>query len=208
MAIIFQFLLQLGLLILVFQFGFTLILMLGSAAFAVARLWTTGFVVLRAIQAYFLGALVALVSLFFVEFVGPNELKTTLPIIGGLVVFFTLVKSVASLRRDALRNENVQMLYASRFDGLFPFIGGGLFLVFYFSPALAANDATIWIFDTIGWIQRLPMIGWIVGGVAALYMLSTIIGAFLQIAYFGAAIALAFGALVGRSVRPRLERDE
>jgi len=100
-------------------------------------------------------------------------------LLGLLVLFTTLAGSSARAQAQAERDLNYIMLQYLRFDGVLIIITCVYYVAAVLFPWLARNLVTDSLFKTAVWLLDLPVIGFVVGIVAAIATLKMILaGAF------------------------------
>ncbi len=134
--------------------------------------------IVKAFGTYLLASLTALLTLTAIEDAG--VIKTVLyPLIGGVILFMSYASYAYEASKQAQMDFNYEMMDNLKYDGSFMIGAVSLFLITLFFPAIANNSLIEWLFEAIGWVYELPVIGWIVKIVGVLIVINIIFHGFL-----------------------------
>jgi hypothetical protein len=99
--------------------------------------------------------------------------------IGLFVLFITYSNNYFQVRKDARESMDSELLEKIQKENLFDITLIVAILIFYifilFNFSISSNFLVTWVFNTIGWIYHLPIIGNLIGFFGILYILSLFI---------------------------------
>lgn len=200
---IFQFLVFLGIINIVFGFIWKWVFVLPSAILFTAIKFNRGMLIVKAFGAYLLISLTALATLLALQDTESGWQLLFFPIVGAFVLLMGFASNAYEQRKQARMNYDyhsiAQIERDSWFDVVLMFGSLVLFVLTLFIPAISANPLNEWLFDVIWWAYELPVIGWIIGIGGVLFMLSII--------WHGLVMTLMLGGLAYSKIKGGPKND-
>jgi len=169
---VFQYLLSIAVIQLVFGFLWTWIALLFVVPLLLVRLpMPLVSVLTKAVGYYFMASLTVVVTLGQME--RNPELQYLFPVLGGIMLFFAATSAWYETEKAARENYDYEKLQNTRHDwivylALIPF-----YVLSLFFPAIVVNSKNAWFLSVIQWAWDLPILGWIIGLFAFFLVLST-----------------------------------
>ena len=200
---IFQFLIFLGIINIVFGFIWKWVFVLPSAILFTAIKFDRGMLLVKAFGAYLLISLTALATLLALQDVEGGWQLLFFPIVGAFVLFMGFASNAYEQRKQARMNYDYHMMAQierdSWFDIVLMFGSLVLFVLILFIPIISANPLNKWLFNVIWWAYELPVIGWLIGIGGVLFMISII--------WYGLLMMLMLGGSVYSKVKGEAKND-
>jgi len=197
---IFQFLIFLGIINIVFGFVWKWVFVLPSALlFAVLKL-SKGMLLVKAFGAYLLISLTALTTLAALQDASSIWKLIFFSLVGMFVLLMGFGSIAYEQRKQARMNFDLALMEQLErnawFDSILIIAAPILYVLILFLPTIALNPVTGWLFGVIGWVYGLSVIGWLIGIGGILFMLSTIFNGFMMLLVFGGVI---YGKIKGEA---------
>lgn len=194
---IFQFLVFLGIINIVFGFVWKWVFVLPSAIFFTAIKFDRGMLLVKAFGAYLLISLTALSTLLALQDTESGWQLLFFPIVGAFVLFMGFASNSYEQRKQARMEHDYRLMAQierdSWFDVVLMFGSLVLFVLILFIPVISANPLNEWLFDVVWWAYELPVIGWLIGIGGFLFMLSII--------WYGLLMTLMLGGLAYSKIK-------
>lgn len=175
---IFQFLIYLGIINIVFGFVWKWLFALPGAIIFTALNFDRGILLLKALGAYMLISLVSFLTLIASQDTESVWYLLFFTVVGAFVLFMSFASNAYEQRKQASLEYDFQMMSQIErnawFDAILMFSSPAIFVIILFAPAIAANPLNVWLFDLVMWAYDLPFIGWLIGIGGILFMLGII----------------------------------
>lgn len=177
---IFQFLVYLGVVQILFGFIWKWAFVLPISFLFVFLKMDKGAYFMKALGAYLLVSLTARLALTSLAtpiiFQGrpPSSLFVVLPLIGGFVLYMGLGKTSYEAHKQAVAEYDYGSLKILQYDGFFIIGALLLYVVVLFVPSIGINPLTQWLIGVMEWIYNLPIIGWLVGVGAIIFLINIV----------------------------------
>lgn len=182
---IFQFLILLGIINIVFDFVWKWLFVLPAAILFTVIKFDQGILILKSFGAYLLISLTALETMFALTDIDVGLKFLFFPIVGALVLFTGFASNAYEQRKQAATSHDYNLINQINrnawFDTVLMFGSVILFVLILFVPGIAVNFLTEWLFNLIWWVYELPVIGWMIGFGGVLFMINTLWYGFLMI---------------------------
>ena len=175
---IFQFLIFLGIINIVFGFVWKWIVALPGAIVFTLIKFEKGVLIIKVFGAYLLVSLTAMTTLAAVQ-----NAESWWPLIGfPLIAIFVLYLGFASnayeQQKQARMENDYQLMKQLNENSLFDMtltLGSIiLFILILFIPSISYNSLNVWLFNVIRWAYDLPVIGWIIAIGGIFFMINII----------------------------------
>lgn len=190
---IIKFIFYIGIINIVFSFIWKWIFVVPAAIFFTLINFDKGMIVVKAFGAYLLISLLGILSLGFIEENIVSD-KIYLIIIGSFMIYMILSNTFYEARKKALIEYNYELLERLNKEEIFNIlilICSIIYFIYTFiNPMVAINSLTYFLFKTIDWAVRLPILGILLSIGGIIYLLSTI---WFGICYFIVLISLVIG---------------
>lgn len=200
---IFQFLIFLGIINIVFGFVWKWVFVLPSAILFTAIKFDRGMLLVKAFGAYLLISLTALATLLALQDTESGWQLLFFPIVGAFVLFMGFASGAYEQRKQARMNYDYHLMSQIErdfwFDVVLMFGSLVLFVLIIFVPAISANPLNEWLFGVVWWAYELPVIGWLIGIGGVLFMLSII--------WHGLVMTLMLGGLAYSKIKGEPKND-
>jgi hypothetical protein len=172
---IFAFIIFLGIINIVFGFIWKWVFVLPSALlFTVIKL-DRAMLLVKAFGAYLLISLTALATLLFLQDVSGGWKLFVFPFVGAFVLFMGFSSNAYEQRKQAHMSSDYLLISQIERDAWFDLVlmfgSLVLYILILFIPAIAVNPMNDWLFRTIQWAYKLPVIGWLIGIGGVFFML-------------------------------------
>jgi hypothetical protein len=175
---ILQFLFYLGVINIIFGFIWKWVFVLPTSILFTLINFNYGMRLVKVFGTYMLVSLMAILTL---TALGESSSVLTLifyPLIGGFILFMGFAGNSYEARKEAGASMDWEMLQRldqeSGFEAVLMLGAITSYLVMLFVPSIAINNLTIWLFNVIDWAFNLPIIGWLIGIVGVMLLLSII----------------------------------
>lgn len=190
---IIKFIFYIGIINIVFSFIWKWIFVVPAAIFFTLINFDKGMIVVKAFGAYLLISLLGILSLGFIEENIVSD-KIYLIIIGSFMIYMILSNTFYEARKKALIEYNYELLERLNKEEIFNIlilICSIIYFIYTFiNPMVAINSLTYFLFKTIDWAVRLPILGILLSIGGIIYLLSTV---WFGICYFIFLISLLIG---------------
>jgi len=190
---LFQYIFYLGIIIIIFGFLWRWIFVVPAAVLFSLIKSNYGMKFVALIGSYLFASLSVILTLTAI-----SEATHYYPLIYSVVGFFVLFMSYScnqyEARKNALLSGNYQIRKVneeSNFEAVLSLMVLMLYVIGLFLPFLVVNPVSLWLFGVIGWIYKIPILGWLIGFGGALFLLSIII-------YGIVALVLLIKSLIGK----------
>jgi len=190
---ILKFIFYVGIINIVFSFIWKWVFVVPAAIFFTLINFDKGMIVVKAFGAYLLISLLGILSLGFIE---DNIItdKIYLIIIGSFMIYMILSNNFYETRKKALIEYNYELLERLNNDEIYNILilicSIIYFIYIFINPMVAINSLTSFLFKTIDWAVRVPILGILLSIGGIIYLLSTV---WFGICYFIVLISLLFG---------------
>jgi hypothetical protein len=199
---IFQFLIFLGIINIVFGFVWKWVFVLPSAILFTAIKLDRGMLLVKAFGAYLLISLTALGTLLALQDTQSGWQLLFFPIVGAFVLFMGFASGAYEQRKQARTDYDYHLMNKIERDSWFDvvlMIGSlALFVLILFIPTISVNPLNEWLFDVVWWAYELPVIGWLIGIGGVLFMLGII--------WHGLIMTLMLGGLTYSKIKGELKK--
>ena len=167
-----EYIFYLGIIHIVFGFLWKWVFVLPVVALFTLIKFNKGIYLVKTFGYYLLVSLIAILTLSTIE--GKSGIGSLIiyPLIGVFTIYMATASGVHEAEKQASMEYDYETLSLLRYDGLFILGAVILFIVTLFVPAIAVNLLTQWLFGVIDWGYNLPVIGWIVRILGALFLLN------------------------------------
>jgi hypothetical protein len=200
---IFQFLVFLGIINIVFGFVWKWVFVLPSAILFTAIKFDRGMLLVKAFGAYLLISLTALATLLALQDTESGWQLLFFPIVGAFVLFMGFASNAYEQRKQARMSYDYQLMAQIERDSWFDIVlmlgSLVLFVLILFIPVISANPLNEWLFDVVWWAYELPVIGWLIGIGGVLFMLGII--------WHGLVMTLMLGGLAYSKIKGEPKND-
>ncbi|MCK9375965.1 MAG: hypothetical protein M0P73_07435 [Syntrophobacterales bacterium] len=190
---IIKFIFYVGIINIVFSFIWKWIFVVPAAIFFTLINFDKGMIVVKAFGAYLLISLLGILSLGFIEENIISD-KIYLIIIGSFMIYMILSNTFYEARKKALVEYNYELLERLNREEIFNILiiicSIIYFIYIFIDPMVAINSLTYFLFKTIDWAVKLPILGILLAIGGIIYLLSTV---WFGICYFIFLISLLFG---------------
>lgn len=177
---IFQFLILLGIIKIVFDYLEKLLSFLSAILFTLVK-FVRGMHLVKILMAYLFVSIIGLATLFALQDIGSGWQFVFFPIIGAVLLFidfgnnvlFTDFKNTAHKSKEQLSHTyryspEVKILRESALiDVVIMYSSVGIFLLILFIPIIATNPLTNWLFMIMRraheLVNKIPIISWLIG---------------------------------------------
>ena len=170
----FEYIFYLGIINIVFNFIWKWVFMLPFAFLFVFLKFDKGVYFAKAFGIYLLVSLTAILTLKALETNSSIWSLFLFSFVGLFVLFIGLVESSYEAQKVVGANFDHDIRRQLQYDKFFLVAAPLLFIIILFIPAIAVNSVTIWLFNVIGWVRSLPIIGWLLGFGGMLVLLGVI----------------------------------
>jgi hypothetical protein len=174
---IIKFIFYVGIINIVFSFIWKWIFVLPAAIFFTLINFDKGMLLVSAFGVYLLVSLLGILSLGFIEENIISD-KIYLIIIGSFMIYMILSNNFYEVRKKALIEYNYELLERLNKEEIFNIIllicSIIYFSYIFFNPYVAINSLTYFLFKTIDWAARLPILGFLLGIGGIIYLLNTV----------------------------------
>lgn len=175
---IFQFLIFLGIINIVFGFVWKwTAALLGAVIFSLVK-FEKGALIIKTFGAYLLVSLTALTTLSAVQNSDSGWALLFYPLIGIFVIYMGFASNAYEQQKQARQNMDYQLMKQlsqnSTFEMILTLGSVFLYILALFMPAISFNPLNKWLFDIIMWAFDLPIIGWIIGIGGIFFMVNII----------------------------------
>lgn len=178
---IFQFLIFLGIINIIFSFIWKWIFVLPSAILFTYINFEKGLLIIKAFGAYLLVSLTALAVLLSLMEIESGWKLLFFPIVGVFVLLMVFASSAYEREKEARLNHFAYDHFSQIFDVSLMFASIVLFILILFIPSISQNKLISSIFEIIVWASEVPILGWIIGIGGVLFMLNIIFHGFIMI---------------------------
>lgn len=201
---IFQFLIFLGIINIVFGFAWKWIIsLLGAVIFSFVK-FDKGMLVIKTLGAYFLVSLTALATLSAVQNLESGWQLLVFPLIGVFVIYMGFASNAYEQQKQAQASMDYQLMRQlsqnSTFEMILTISSIVLYILILFIPAISSNFLNEWLFNVIMWAFNLPIIGWVIGIGGVFFMLSIMwYGLLMSVMLIGGAFIKLKGSSKGKA---------
>jgi len=200
---IFQFLVFLGIINIVFGFVWKWVFVLPSAILFTAIKFDRGMLLVKAFGAYLLISLTALATLLALQDTESGWQLLFFPIVGAFVLFMGFASNAYEQRKQARMSYDYQLMAQIERDSWFDIVlmlgSLVLFVLILFIPVISSNPLNEWLFNVVWWAYELPVIGWLIGIGGVLFMLGII--------WHGLVMTLMLGGLAYSKIKGEPKND-
>jgi hypothetical protein len=187
---IIKFIFYIGIINIAFSFIWKWIFVVPAAIFFTLINFDKGMIIVKVFGAYFLISLLAILSLGFIEENIIDD-KLYLIIVGSFMIYMILSNTFYEVRKKALIEYNYELLERLDKEEIFNIlilICSIIYFIYTFiNPMVAINILTYYLFKTIDWAVRLPILGILLSIGGVIYLLSTV---WFGICYFIVLVSL------------------
>ena len=187
---IIKFIFYIGIINIVFSFIWKWIFVVPAAIFFTLINFDKGMIIVKVFGAYLLISLLAILSLGFIEENIIDD-KLYLIIVGSFMIYMILSNTFYEARKKALIDYNYELLERLNKEEIFNIlilICSIIYFIYTFiNPMVAINFLTYYLFTTIDWAVRLPILGILLSIGGVIYLLSTV---WFGICYFIVLVSL------------------
>lgn len=200
---IFQFLIFLGIINIVFGFVWKWVFVLPSAILFTLIKLDRAMLLIKAFGAYLLVSLTALATLLALQNAESGWQLLFFPIVGAFVLLMGFASNAYEQRKQARMDYDYHLMSQierdSWFDLVLMFGSLILFVLILFIPTISVNPLNEWLFKVIMWAYELPVIGWLIGIGGVFFMIS--------IVWYGLLMMLMLGGLVYSKIKGKAKND-
>jgi len=180
---IFQYLVYLGIINIVFGFLWKWIIIFPSTLLFFLIKFDRGILLVKAVGSYILVSLTGLMTLSALKYNFSSFDWVLFSIIGGFVIFMGFSSNAYEQRQYAETDPDMWDFIEK--NAIFELIlmGGSiiLYVLVLFFPFIAINVMNEWFINAIFWIYDLPVIGWLIGVGGVLFMITILIHGIIMI---------------------------
>ena len=131
------------------------------------------FLVFKTVGYYILVSLIALVTVSHME-ATYKMAAMAYAIVGTFVIYATIASNLERNRWRAVMNYERKRVQVMRYDGYLLMACIVLFIITLLQPGIAQLQPLLWLLHTIDTIFQTPLLKWVIGFFAFIYMLSII----------------------------------
>ncbi len=171
---IFEYIFYIGVINIVFSSGWKLLAtVISSLLKDIGINKDATFLVFKTVGYYILVSLIALVTVSHME-ATYKMAAMAYAIVGTFVIYATIASNLERNRWRAVMNYERKRVQVMRYDGYLLMACIVLFIITLLQPGIAQLQPLLWLLHTIDTIFQTPLLKWVIGFFAFIYMLSII----------------------------------
>ena len=171
---IFEYIFYIGVINIVFSSGWKLLAtVISSLLRDIGINKDATFLVFKTVGYYILVSLIALVTVSHME-ATYKMAAMAYAIVGTFVIYATIASNLERNRWRAVMNYERKRVQVMRYDGYLLMACIVLFIITLLQPGIAQLQPLLWLLHTIDTIFQTPLLKWVIGFFAFIYMLSII----------------------------------